>query len=74
MRFTNATGHYELGLSTKVHQALACRLKDVAHSEPEDAANWVNVIYEQYTATTKARARARARGRGGGGGWGCGCG
>lgn len=31
MRFSNPTGHYELNLCSKVHQALATRLKDVAY-------------------------------------------
>ncbi|KAG2497889.1 hypothetical protein HYH03_004155 [Edaphochlamys debaryana] len=52
-RFSNPTGHYELNLNSKVHQALATRLKDTAYSEPVDAVNWLNVIHDMYTTQTK---------------------
>ncbi|KAG2440423.1 hypothetical protein HYH02_010310 [Chlamydomonas schloesseri] len=53
VRFSNPTGHYELNLCSKVHQALATRLKDVAYSEPVEALNWINVIHDMYTTSTK---------------------
>ncbi|EFJ39459.1 hypothetical protein VOLCADRAFT_108627 [Volvox carteri f. nagariensis] len=53
LRFTNPTGHYELALSSRVHAALAARLKDVAFSEPVDSLNWHNVVHDQYTKVTK---------------------
>ncbi|KAL6748153.1 hypothetical protein V8C86DRAFT_2885468 [Haematococcus lacustris] len=52
-RFSNATGHYELDLTTAVGQAFAARLKDVAYAEPSDSNNWHNVVHDLYSHSLK---------------------
>mmetsp|Transcript_24719 Transcript_24719/g.67372 ORF Transcript_24719/g.67372 Transcript_24719/m.67372 type:complete len:971 (-) Transcript_24719:3284-6196(-) len=52
-RFSNPTGHYELNLTTPVHQAIAVRLKDVAYGEPSEGSNWYNVVYDMYSHAVK---------------------
>eukprot|EP00983_Pelagomonas_calceolata_P058076 1145349-Pelagomonas_calceolata.AAC.5 len=47
------TGHYELNLTTPVHQAIAVRLKDVAYGEPSEGSNWYNVVYDMYSHAVK---------------------
>jgi len=51
--FQLSAGHYELNLTTPVHQAFAVRLKDVAYGEPNEGFNWYNVVYDMYSHAIK---------------------
>lgn len=48
-------GHYELNLTTPVHQAFAVRLKDIAYGEPNEGNNWYNIVYDMYSHAVKVR-------------------